>query len=309
MEHFAQIRIEKITSYAQLDRAEVHNCRLHEERGYDVPGHIHSEEEGRVGEYYHASDNWKNKESYREALEEVFEENGVKPRKNSVLALEYCLSMSADFWEASKKSYSSDAVLMKQLEFITKRHGSENIIATSMHFDESSPHIHVIVAPMKKKYLKRYDKVMNRLCARDFTDGPATISKMQRDFFDHCNDFTSNRLGIELTMYTPIDEQIKDYSDKVNHDLGAIRNNISKLNTLINEIDLANEKAEKKLKAYQAKLAEQKELLKQGEKEVPKQMAKFDKMKKDIKYHNSNKTEAHKKLWKKETKKKKGPSL
>jgi hypothetical protein len=70
-----------------------------------------------------------------------------KPRKDSVIGLEYMIGGSPEAIHAMSKqeqlNYFSDAV-----KWLKTRHGAENIVAGSVHFDETTPHISVMVIPV-----------------------------------------------------------------------------------------------------------------------------------------------------------------
>jgi hypothetical protein len=74
--------------------------------------------------------------------------NGHKPRKNAVWAHEYVISGSRDGFKGlgmnGSKAYFKDAV-----RFLQEMYGHESLIIPTIHFDERTPHLHVIVQPMK----------------------------------------------------------------------------------------------------------------------------------------------------------------
>lgn len=106
---------------------------------------------------------------------------GVKPRKTSVTSLEMIFSGSSEVM----CNMSREEVLawaQDTLEWAQKTWGKENVVSASLHLDEKTPHIHMIVVPIvkgqsrrtkfeqekrkkKKSYKINFDKP--RLCANE----------------------------------------------------------------------------------------------------------------------------------------------
>lgn len=73
---------------------------------------------------------------------------GHKPRRNAVWAHEYVISGSKEGFKKlgmkGCRAYFKDAVM-----FLKEMYGAESMLIPVIHFDESTPHLHVIVQPMK----------------------------------------------------------------------------------------------------------------------------------------------------------------
>lgn len=98
--------------------------------------------------------------------------NGHKPRKNAVWAHEYVISGSRDGFKGlgmnGSKAYFKDAV-----RFLQEMYGHESLIIPTIHFDERTPHLHVIVQPMKD----------GRLNGKAFTGGSKhTMAQLRTRF-------------------------------------------------------------------------------------------------------------------------------
>lgn len=78
---------------------------------------------------------------------------GHKPRRNAVWAHEYVISGSREGFQKlglkKSKAYFKDAVM-----FLKEMYGDESLLIPTIHFDESTPHLHVVVQPMKDGKLK-----------------------------------------------------------------------------------------------------------------------------------------------------------
>jgi hypothetical protein len=97
---------------------------------------------------------------------------GLTVRKNAVLAVEYLLTASPEFFaEATKDERRKWAERARK--FVEDKHGTENILSEVLHLDEKSPHWHILVVPKDKK---------GKLNASAFFDGREMMSKLQDDY-------------------------------------------------------------------------------------------------------------------------------
>lgn len=102
-----------------------------------------------------------------------------KRRKDAVIAIEYLITASPEAFtrhgghlEDSGSGYFEDA-----LKWLNQRHGESNVISSTIHLDEITPHMVAYVVP------KTTDE---RLSARDFLGGPKLLRDMQDSFFNAC---------------------------------------------------------------------------------------------------------------------------
>ena len=61
-----------------------------------------------------------------------------KRRSDAVLGLEYVVTAHQDWFKGLDKA-AQDAYLMDSLEWLRKRHGSDNVVGWSIHRDEQAP--------------------------------------------------------------------------------------------------------------------------------------------------------------------------
>lgn len=108
-----------------------------------------------------------------------------KVRKNAVLCVEYLITGSPEWdgWGTDKEKTYFD----RALEFLKKRHGAENVVATSVHRDETTPHLVAYVVPIDER---------GKLNARAFLGGRGKLSAMQTFFADCVKDLGLER-GLE----------------------------------------------------------------------------------------------------------------
>lgn len=104
-----------------------------------------------------------------------------KLRSDAVLARGLLLQPSAEMFE--NKSIVEKSALMKKftqdaMVFITSEFGGfENVLGASVHLDETNPHLHVAICPMKD----------GRLSQKDFFSGPKQLAAMHKNFREHMN--------------------------------------------------------------------------------------------------------------------------
>ncbi len=79
---------------------------------------------------------------------------GNKIRKDGVLAIEYLLTASPEFFDAGPKSERTSRLkdwCDAQVEFVKKIHGVANVLCMYLHLDEKTPHIEVYAVPIDPK--------------------------------------------------------------------------------------------------------------------------------------------------------------
>lgn len=97
---------------------------------------------------------------------------GAKPRSNSVLALDTIYTASPEFFQG-KTNQQNDDFFKDCLQFHENHFG--HIISAVIHYDETTPHLHIISVPLTPD---------NRLSARDVIGNKAKMSKTQDSFFE-----------------------------------------------------------------------------------------------------------------------------
>jgi hypothetical protein len=97
---------------------------------------------------------------------------GAKTRSNSVIALDTIYTASPDFFKG-RNNAENDMFFEDCLKFHQKRFG--HIISAVIHYDETTPHLHVLSVPLTND---------NRLSARDVIGNRAKMSQMQTAFYE-----------------------------------------------------------------------------------------------------------------------------
>lgn len=277
---FGIIRVRKLTSMAAVSNTDTHNFRLYEERGIEPPENIKAEKwaknsVSRLNSQITQSDT---------TIQKIIDERGIKTRKNNVLALEYVVALSPDCKDFYKMGYDPDAMLSKLTSFVVAKHGWENVISVSNHYDESNPHAHIVVIPAVQKdvkYKNRYGegtKNVNTLAADDFVGGREKLRQLQSDFFQHVKQFEpliNSYLPKEdaITFYRGVDSRDtpkrKNYSMRTNASMGDLR---EQLNTA------EKEERRNRIKTHEKKSEQGKEMFEKMNpfQEKPKQTKDFN---------------------------------
>jgi len=123
-------------------------------------------------------------------MERIRERVPEKRRSDAVLAIEYLIGSSPDAFETAEghMAYFRDA-----LAWLKERHGAENVIASSLHFDETTPHMVAYVVPLDDS---------GKLNAKQFLGGRKVLSEMQTNFAKQVGSKHDLERGIERSTAT-----------------------------------------------------------------------------------------------------------
>lgn len=159
---------------------------------------------------------------------------GAKPRSNSVLALDTVYTASPDFFQG-KTNQQNDDFFKDCLQFHQKHFG--HIISAVVHYDETTPHLHVISVPLTKD---------GRLSARDVIGNKAKMSKTQDAFFEQ----VGRGYGLERGIHIDGQEK-KEHISAQEHELREIRQQIAKEQEQLEAIEHSEEMA--RIRAQESK--------------------------------------------------------
>lgn len=110
-------------------------------------------------------------ETYNQCFDALKNAIPEKRRSNAVLCIEHLITASPDWngWGTKKE----EEFFKKSLEFLNNKYGKENVIACSIHRDETTPHLIVYVVPIDEK---------GGLNAKKWLGGRSKLSQTQTDF-------------------------------------------------------------------------------------------------------------------------------
>lgn len=136
---------------------------------------------------------------------------GARTRSNSVLALDTLYTASSEFFQG-KTNEENDTFFRDCLKFHERHFG--HIISAVIHYDETTPHLHVISVPLTQD---------GRLSARDVIGNKAKMSKAQDEFFEQ----VGKGYGLERGVHMDGQEKKKHISAQ-EHELREIRQKIAR---------------------------------------------------------------------------------
>lgn len=105
-----------------------------------------------------------------------------KRRKDAVLAVEYMMTASPEWWKTASKE-QQQAFFQQSAKWLVDKYGKENVLALGIHRDETSPHLSAFVVPMTKD---------GRLSAKDYIGGREKLRNDQTTYAQPLE-----RLGLE----------------------------------------------------------------------------------------------------------------
>lgn len=175
MSKYAILRAEKLKTFGNIGASLSHNYRDRPTPNAD-PKRAHLNR-------HSVADSSQVMERIRERLPE-------KRRSDAVLAIEYLIASSPD---AINTKDGHMAYFRDALAWLKERHGAENVIASSLHFDESTPHLVAYVVPLDGS---------GKLNAKQFLGGRKVLSEMQTDFAKRVGKKHDLERGIERSTAT-----------------------------------------------------------------------------------------------------------
>lgn len=233
-----------------------------------------------------------------------------RKRKESIVALEYVVGASADWWakvtDDKDAQRHADEYLEKMIEFVRTRHGDQNVISVAKHYDESNIHAHVVVTPVELKLVKQGG---NRFCdakevmkpclsAQDYTNKKEQYRQLQDDYVKFFNE------SVATMHHHPNDMRVhrgklvtksnNKYINQTSHEIGELRKERIDINNqlrdIVTQINTANSKRIQELRDEGVKLRDQSVILDKQitskTKEIEKTKAKNEGIKKGYKKNN-----------------------
>jgi hypothetical protein len=106
-----------------------------------------------------------------------------KPRPDANRVVELVATASPAFF-ASKSYEEQKAYLLDCVAFAKKKFGAENVVGAYLHFDETSPHAHIICVPIETsvRTTKKLTREMTALNAGHYMGGKEKLIQWQDEF-------------------------------------------------------------------------------------------------------------------------------
>jgi len=121
-----------------------------------------------------------------EAMGKLREMLPEKRRKDAVLAVEYVMTASPDWWKQANQEQQAE-FFARSRKWLADKYGADRIITASIHRDEKSPHLSAFVIPLTQD---------GRLSAKEFIGDRKKMSLDQSTFAASVADLGLHR-GIE----------------------------------------------------------------------------------------------------------------
>lgn len=164
---------------------------------------------------------------------------GAKARSNSVMALDTIYTASPEFFQ-ERTNAENDKFFQDCLKFHNEHFG--HIISAVVHYDETTPHLHIISVPLTKD---------DRLSARDVIGNKAKMSKTQDQFFEQ----VGRGYGLERGIHMDGQEK-KTHISAQEHELREIRQKITRGQEELEAIEHSEESARRRAQEFKQKAAE-----------------------------------------------------
>ena len=190
---YAIVRNEKLT------RAEINGKGTHNDRKAKNHSNKDIDPERTYLNYYIK----KNEYTYTKEFDKYLKENNLQGhlRSNSIIMCQMIFTSDQAFFdrigEQETKRYFEESY-----KFICnyKNLGEKNIISAVVHFDETTPHMHLIYIPVV--HTKNQDgKEIDKVCCRDFWKGRDSYRNLQNAF----HEYITNK-GFDLQRGLPAEE-------------------------------------------------------------------------------------------------------
>ena len=189
---YAIIRTVKISTNAGIGSSLDHNYRERPTENADAKELVNNT-------YEHLTKN--------DAYQAIQDRLPDKIRKNGVRCIEYMITASPDFFKESDRQ-KQDEYFQTAKDWLVEQHGKENVVTTSVHRDETSPHLIAYVVPMAWNEKKQKDT----LNCKHFLGGRQKLSEMQTDFHKQVQHFGLER-GVKGSVATH--QTVKEFYAKI----------------------------------------------------------------------------------------------
>lgn len=174
---FAIMRAKKLTSMGSV-AASMQHCY----RDRDTPN---ADQTRTADNEHHAA------QSTDEAMGKLRDLLPDKRRKDAVLAVEYVMTASPEWWDKATAAQQAD-FFEHSKKWLADKYGADRIITASVHRDETSPHLSAFVVPLTQD---------GRLSAKEFIGNRTKMTKDQTTFAEAVKHLGLER-GIERSRAT-----------------------------------------------------------------------------------------------------------
>lgn len=173
---YAILRTAKLKSFGEIGGSLAHTYRTRHTPNAD-PARAHLNEHQGPGSAV----------AVREAIRARLPD---RRRSDAVLCIEYFVGASPEFFQGGEDGQD---YFKRASRWLKERHGADNVIAVSVHRDETSPHLVAYVVPLDEQ---------GKLNAKSFLGGRTKLSAMQTEFAEKVGRPYGLERGIEGSKAT-----------------------------------------------------------------------------------------------------------
>lgn len=187
---FAILRLQKLKTFADVGGSLSHNYRNRETLNADA-------------DRTHLNDH--DLDTNEKCMSAIRDRIPEKRRKDAVLCIEHLITASPEWggWGTSKETEFFE----QSKKWLENKYGKKNVVSTTVHRDETTPHLVAYVVPV--------DEETGRLNAKKYIGGSRhTLSQMQTDFAVEVKDLGLDR-GVQGSKAKHT--SIQEYYEKLNN--------------------------------------------------------------------------------------------
>ena len=211
MSNFCIMRIKKLHTNANVGGAISHHLRTREtdnadpdkmKKNWFYPNDYDKTPDGYTDKSKNADMDYRRKQQNK-AMSMYKKRLPEKIRKNGVRAVEFMMTVSPEVMQ--KKDFNAIKYLNACDNWAREKFGKENVFFIAHHFDETTPHVSLLLTPIDEN---------GKLNARKFFGGREKMSALQDDFYEKVGKEFGLERGIKGSRAKH--ETIKSYYSKLN---------------------------------------------------------------------------------------------
>lgn len=182
MANFCIMRIKKLHTNANVGGAISHHLRTREtdnadpekiKKNWYFPNNYTKDENGKF-DYAAKNKDFAERQKLQQKTMSIYKKLlPEKVRKNGVRAVEFMMTVSPEVMQ--RKDFNSVKYLNACGNWVREKFGKENVFFIAQHFDETTPHVSILLTPKDEN---------GKLNARKFFGGREKMQELQDDFFE-----------------------------------------------------------------------------------------------------------------------------
>lgn len=182
MPNFCIMRVKKLHTDGNVIGSLSHHLRTREtenanpeelKNNFYFPGTYSQDSNGNYN-YATENQNFESRKKMQNKALAIYRKNLPKKiRKNGVRAIELMMTVSPEVLK--RKDFNATKYLNACSKWAQKKFGAKNLFFAGQHFDESTPHVSILLTPIDEN---------GKLNARKFLGGREKLRELQDDFFE-----------------------------------------------------------------------------------------------------------------------------